>query len=106
MTSALIHLRNVKIHGEMENECYQVNGANPNGCNDDIHFDNFGGHIKTVAGFESFNIQSAEIYHMGQMMILGRYPIHFHLALDTTREWRSEIIGSFVRNNAIHHTFR
>ena len=50
----------------------------------------------------SYNIENAELYHLGQTTNLGRYPIHFHLALDTVRDGVKQVI----RGNAIHHTFR
>ena len=91
--------RNVKIHGEMEDGCY---GEETNACGDNVDFDNFGGHIMAVMGFESFNIEGAEVYHMGQMTVKGRYPIHFHMALDTARDG----VRQGVRGNSIHDTFR
>ena len=66
---AALLTRNVLIHGKMENECYQ---ESLNLCSEKINFDNFGGHIMTVEGFKSFNIEGAEITHMGQMAVKGR----------------------------------
>jgi len=42
-------------------------------------------------------IDSVELYHVGQAFILGAYPIHFHMI--------GTVHKSYVRNNAIHHTF-
>ena len=87
--------RNIKIHGEMESDCDGVF------C-DKEDYDKFGGHTKAVNGFKSYNIEGVELFHMGQEGILGRYPIHFHMAYDTMRDGKR----SYIKNNAIHHTFR
>ena len=38
---------------------------------------------------------------MGQMTVLGKYPIHFHMAHDTVRDGKVQV----VRGNSIHDTF-
>ena len=42
-------------------------------------------------------IDNIELFHVGQAFILGSYPIHFHMI--------GTVHSSYVRNNAIHHTF-
>jgi len=42
-------------------------------------------------------IDSSELTNVGQAFILGSYPIHFHMI--------GTVHSSYVRNNAIHHTF-
>ena len=42
-------------------------------------------------------IDSIELTNVGQAFILGSYPIHFHMI--------GTVHNSYVRNNAIHHTF-
>ena len=42
-------------------------------------------------------IDSVELTNVGQAFILGSYPIHFHMI--------GTVHSSYVRNNAIHHTF-
>ena len=42
-------------------------------------------------------IDSIELTNVGQAFILGSYPIHFHMI--------GTVHSSYVRNNAIHHTF-
>ena len=42
-------------------------------------------------------IDSVELTLVGQAFILGSYPIHFHMI--------GTVHNSYVRNNAIHHTF-
>jgi len=89
--------RNVLIHGEMGETCQDVGTP---AC-DEVDFDNYGGHTKAVEGFKSYNIEGAELTHMGQMSILGRYPIHYHMCKDTD----SEGVNPVVQGNSIHHCF-
>ena len=89
--------RRVKIHGEMEDECYD---EEINNC-EKFPFDNYGGHTKAIYGFTSYNVENAEIYHMGQATILGKYPLHFHMCEDTVRDGKQQILHS----NSIHNTF-
>ena len=87
--------RNILIHGEMGNKC------EPDELNDceEFDYDNFGGHTRALEGFKAYNIVGAEVTAMGQMTLLGSYPIHFHMCKDTAR-------GSVVEQNSIHHCFR
>ena len=79
----------------MEDECYDFELDD---CAD-YPFDSFGGHTKAVAGFEKYDIEGAEIFHMGQMFVLGSYPIHFHVALDVSDK------SPVIKANSIHDTF-
>ena len=45
------------------------------------------------------HIEGAELYNVGQQTDLGRYPIHFHMCLDTSHS------KPYIRDNSIHHTF-
>ena len=47
----------------MEDECYDFDLDD---CAD-YPFDSFGGHTKAIEGFEKYNIEGAEIFHMGQV---------------------------------------
>ena len=85
--------RNIRFHGEMEDECYGGNLC------DQFSQDTFGGHIKILRDFTAAKIENAEFYHMGQQPVIGSYPIHFHMCLDTSSK---EV---YVRKNSIHHTF-
>ena len=87
--------RNILIHGEMGDGC------EPDELNDceDVDFDNFGGHTRAIEGFKAYNIVGAEVTAMGQMTVLGSYPIHLHMCLDTAR-------GTVIAQNSIHHCFR
>ena len=88
--------RNVLIHGKMGQTCVD---DHLKVC-DMVEFDNFGGHIKIIRGFKSVNIEGAELTNMGQMTVLGAYPIHFHLCLDTEEQ------NPVIKDNSIHHCFR
>ncbi|KAF0310783.1 Cell surface hyaluronidase [Amphibalanus amphitrite] len=85
--------RKVKIHGEMEDECYGDNLC------ERFSYDTFGGQIKALRDFSSVQIENAEIYHMGQQSVIGSYPIHFHMCLDTSGK------NAAIRQNSIHDTF-
>ena len=55
----------------------------------------YGGHLVVRQGFARAQIQGVEFHHMGQGGILGAYPIHFHLAKDTS------YTNAFVRDSSI-----
>jgi hypothetical protein len=57
----------------------------------------FGGHVMMMSG-STGHIADVEFEHMGQAGLLGRYPIHFHVAGDMT--------GSYVRGTSIHDSFQ
>ena len=57
--------RNVRFHGQMEEECYGGNLC------DDYDYDTFGGQIKVLRDFTSVRIENAEFYHMGQQPVIG-----------------------------------
>lgn len=56
----------------------------------------FGGHMMFMRD-TTVRIENVELQHMGQAGVLGRYPVHWHLAGDAG--------GSYVRGSAIHHSF-
>ncbi|MCP4306715.1 MAG: transmembrane domain-containing protein [bacterium] len=57
----------------------------------------FGGHVMMMAG-STGRISNVEFEHMGQAGLMGRYPVHFHMAGDMT--------GSYVRSSSIHDSFQ
>jgi cell migration-inducing and hyaluronan-binding protein len=76
-TEALYLNRNIKIEGDQSTPTQ------------------LSGHVMithTAKGYFS----NVEFGHLGKMGVLGRYPIHWHLARDVT--------GQYVRNCAIHHS--
>ena len=89
--------RDIKVYGEADTRgCYD---PEINDCEEGVDPDVYGGHTKAVFGFRNYNIQGAELYHMGQKTVLGTYPIHYHMCHDTDME-RNPIVD----NNAIHDT--
>ena len=86
--------RNILIHGEMEKNCYGEQLC------DEYDFDTFGGHIIAREGFKSFKVENAELTKLGQQGIVGRYPLHWHMAGNLT------LGTSYVRKNSIHHTLQ
>ena len=91
--------RNVLIHGAMGEKCLDVDSA---ACQA-VGFDNFGGHTKALRGFKAYNIEGAELTNMGQMSVLGSYPIHFHMCHNTTENGQEHPL---IQSNSIHHCFR
>lgn len=57
----------------------------------------FGGHIMAL-GDSRIRLDSVEITNFGQVGVLLRYPVHFHLMGDAGA-------GSFVRNSSLHNLF-
>ena len=55
--------RNVKIYGVMDDECYD----DELGDCADYPYDTFGAHTKARKGFKNYNIENAELYHVGQV---------------------------------------
>jgi len=86
--------RNVVIRGEMESSCYP-----PNPC-EEVTYDTFGGHIIAKKDFSTFRVEHAELRQMGQLGIIGRYPLHWHMA--------DQLVAgdSYVANNSIHDTMQ
>ena len=86
--------RNILIQGEMEERCYGDQLC------DEYDFDTFGGHIMAKKGFKTFKVENAEFTKLGQQGIVGRYPLHWHMAGDLAAG------ASYVRSNSIHHTLQ
>ena len=72
--------RNIKIQGDA-----------------DSAVDGIGGHLMFMASSGPVAIDGVELYHMGQKGLLGRYPVHWHLAGNRD--------GDFVKNTSIHRSF-
>ena len=65
--------RNVKIHGELQDECYNYETTfNISVCEEVADRDLFGGHIIVKQSFSSFKVENAEITQMGQQGIMAR----------------------------------
>lgn len=55
----------------------------------------FGGHVVTRQGFGKMQLQGVELYQLGQGGRMGSYPVHFHLAKDTS------YTNAFVKDSSI-----
>jgi G8 domain len=69
-----------------------------NGDGKRLEVGRFGGHMMFMEG-SKVRLHNIEVTQMGQQGMLGRYPVHWHLAQDTSA-------GSFIKNSAIHSTFQ
>ena len=90
--------RNIKIHGEVNENCNDEEALDEDVDADCLHF---GGHTKALRGFKQYDIKGAELFHMGQRTVLGAYPIHFHLCVDTDADGTNPLISQ----NSIHNCF-
>ena len=69
--------RNILIQGELEGDA------------------GFGGHVISLAG-ATMRIDGVEFFRMGQAGVIGRYPVHWHMA--------GSVPGQYVRHSAIWRT--
>jgi G8 domain/Right handed beta helix region len=99
--------RNIKI-SSIENEEIVLPGFDPdsydatgkqNGAGKRSGPGRFGGHMMFMAG-SSAQLDHVEVTALGQQGMLGRYPVHWHLSRDASKE------GNFIRNSSIHSTFQ
>lgn len=62
-----------------------------------------GGHVKFVYGFKDVQVEGVELTNLGQPLVLGRYPLHYHMCedLSDTSVYPTQ---SVLRKNSIHHT--
>jgi G8 domain len=58
----------------------------------------FGGHMMFMRD-TTIQLQNIEVTQMGQQGMLGRYPVHWHLNQDSSR-------NSFIRNSSVHGNFQ
>ncbi len=71
--------RNVVIQGDADSEA-----------------SGFGAHVMVHPGATA-HIEGAEFHRVGQRGVVGRYPLHWHLAGDAS--------GQYARNNAVWHSY-
>ncbi|XP_061181065.1 cell migration-inducing and hyaluronan-binding protein-like [Saccostrea echinata] len=62
-----------------------------------------GGHVKFLKGFKRVAVEGTELTNLGDPLILGRYPLHYHMCYDLADRtlYPQE---SYLRRNSIHHT--
>ncbi len=71
--------RNLKIQGDADSE-----------------IDQFGGHMMTMITSVT-HVSGVELYRMGQLRALGRYPFHWHKC--------QNVSGQYIQNSTIHRSF-
>uniref|UniRef100_K1PJF5 Transmembrane protein 2 n=1 Tax=Magallana gigas TaxID=29159 RepID=K1PJF5_MAGGI len=62
-----------------------------------------GGHVKFLHGFKDVQVDGVELTNLGQPLILGRYPLHYHMCEDLS-DTSVYPTRSVLRKNSIHHT--
>ncbi len=63
----------------------------------------YGGQTIMRQGFQTYQVQGVEFYHLGQGGIIGRYPVHFHM--DRTVPQPSvdpPFAGTYIADSSIH----
>ncbi len=66
----------------------------------------YGGHVVFRQGFEKLQIQGVEFKQLGQGGLLGRYPVHFHMARKVPEgTYVIELIGERVDDSLVCHPF-
>lgn len=99
--------RNIRL-SSIENEDRLLPGFDPTSRNSAGRQDGagkrpgvgrFGGHMTVMTGSYA-QLDSVEITQFGQQGMLARYPVHWHLTGDTSKE------GNYIRHSAVHQTFQ
>ncbi|XP_062611584.1 protein DDB_G0287365-like [Saccostrea cucullata] len=62
-----------------------------------------GGHVKFIKGFGSVRVEGVELTNLGQPLITGRYPLHYHMCEDLA-DTSLYPVRSYLRMNSIHHS--
>ena len=65
----------------------------------------YGGHTIVRQGFASYQVQGVEFYRLGQGGIIGRYPVHFHMARRTPQQ-TNPANGplNYLKDSSIHES--
>jgi hypothetical protein len=63
----------------------------------------YGGHTLIREGFSNFQVQGVEYYELGQGGVIGRYPVHFHMARAVPQPVLSPPYdGTYIADSSIH----
>lgn len=62
-----------------------------------------GGHIKFLCGFKSVQVENVELTNLGNPLITGRYPLHYHMC-ENLADKMLYTGESYLRNNSINHS--
>jgi cell migration-inducing and hyaluronan-binding protein len=69
----------------------------PDGADGDLDAAQFGGHMMVMQSAAAY-LDGIELVRMGQMGVMGRYPLHWHLA--------GAVPGQFIRNSSIRNSYQ
>jgi hypothetical protein len=71
---------------------------------DHFPFDSFyGGQTLMRAGFQNYQVQGVEYYHLGQGGVIGRYPVHFHMDRKVPQPSQIPLYdGTYITDSSIH----
>jgi hypothetical protein len=63
----------------------------------------YGGHTLMREGFQNYQVQGVEFYHLGQGGVIGRYPVHFHMDRKVPQPSQSpKYDGTYIADSSIH----
>ena len=63
----------------------------------------YGGHTLMREGFQNYQVQGVEFYHLGQGGVIGRYPVHFHMDRKVPQPSQSpKYDGTYIVDSSIH----
>jgi G8 domain len=64
----------------------------------------YGGHTLVRDGFTQYQIDGVEFYQLGQGGVIGRYPVHFHMARKVPQPTTTPVFneGTYVVDSSIH----
>lgn len=63
----------------------------------------YGGQTIMRDGFQSYQVQGVEFYHLGQGGVIGRYPVHFHLDREVPQpSIEPPFAGTYIADSSIH----
>lgn len=63
----------------------------------------YGGQTIMRQGFQSYQVQGVEFYHLGQGGVIGRYPVHFHMDRKVPKpSVDPPFAGTYIADSSIH----
>ncbi len=63
----------------------------------------YGGQTIMRQGFQAYQVQGVEFYHLGQAGVIGRYPVHFHMDRKVPQpSVDPPFAGTYIADSSIH----
>lgn len=63
----------------------------------------YGGQTIMRQGFQAYQVQGVEFYHLGQGGVIGRYPVHFHMDRKVPKpSVDPPFAGTYIADSSIH----